>query len=306
MEDLRDLGVPYPVARFIYNSTACKNIYFKINGEVIGPRTSTVGLPQGSILSLISYSVYTRKLIPLIPNDCGSKSESDNSAGCAYICPSANFSRSWKIFSHASIFSIEAIAILYTLDYILQSSFSKSVIFTDSLSVLQSVASPCPNTIKSSLIFLIRNRLAVLAKFNLTVKLEWIPGHKGISGNERADAAAKPAATNANLLNIPLPHSDFYHSAVKDLNDSCHAWILAMGNSKGVHYTQCFYKQRKKPWFASFNARREWIVSLCRMRSNHYALNASLACKNITDSASCPCDPTVEEDLNHVLWNCPR
>ena len=67
MEDLRNLGASKLIAKFIYYSysiyysihTSCKNIFFNINGELIGPRVSTMGLPQGCILSHMLYSVYT-------------------------------------------------------------------------------------------------------------------------------------------------------------------------------------------------------------------------------------------------------
>ena len=46
MEDLKNLGVSKSIAKFTYSSTSCKNMFFNMNGELIGPRVSTVGLPQ--------------------------------------------------------------------------------------------------------------------------------------------------------------------------------------------------------------------------------------------------------------------
>ena len=75
----------------------------------------------------------------------GSKSETDETAGFAFVCPSTESIHSWKISNFASIFTIEAYAILYTLDYIIKNNITKSVIFSDSLSVLLSIAATCPN-----------------------------------------------------------------------------------------------------------------------------------------------------------------
>ena len=70
IEDLRELGIPWQIAKFIYNTNFSKNIYFKINGELIGPRVNLVVLPQGCILSPIMYAVYTRRLQSFVPNNC--------------------------------------------------------------------------------------------------------------------------------------------------------------------------------------------------------------------------------------------
>ena len=61
----------------------------------------------------------------------GSKSKDSRFAGCASVCPSANYSHNWKISSAVFILSIESIAILLTLDYILKHRFQYFVIFSD-------------------------------------------------------------------------------------------------------------------------------------------------------------------------------
>ena len=70
MEDLKDVGIPKSIAKFIYKSVACKRMFFNINGELVGPRISTVGLPWGCILSPILFFLYTRKLYGLLPPGC--------------------------------------------------------------------------------------------------------------------------------------------------------------------------------------------------------------------------------------------
>ena len=146
-----------------------------------------------------------------------------------------------EISNFTCIFSIEAIAILYTLDYIISHRFDKSVIFTDSLSVLESVGTNRPGTINFYLTFIIRNRLAILNKLKCMITLVWIPVHKGIPGNEAADVADKSAAKDAALLNIPLPFSDFFSTARKTLDEICNNYFLKIGKSKGILYTQLYY-----------------------------------------------------------------
>ena len=196
-------------------------------------------------------------------------SKTDGAAGCVSIFPSKGHFIRHKIANHASIFSIEAIAILYTLDFMIrrEGQWIDAAIFTDSQSVLQSVNSSDFKSSTSYLIFLIRNRLFVLHKLQRPVVLAWIPSHIGVSGNEEADREAKSAALEAELLNIPLPPSDLTAALKQTFHHSCDSYFKDIGKNKGAYYTQFFYKFRTKPWFSAFFAGKEkyhrlWGLSL--------------------------------------------
>ena len=66
------------------------------------------------------------------------------------------------------------------------------VIFTDSLSTLQSLESGKYENKEMSKIAEIINHLK--EHYGIDVTLQWIPGHKGIAGNEEADTLAKLGA----------------------------------------------------------------------------------------------------------------
>lgn len=236
----------------------------------------------------------------------GSKSLSERSVCCASVCPSKESLQSWKIKDTASIFTAEALAILLTLDYIVKNNHKKAAIFSDALSVLKSISTPNPNHIKSYIIYMIRNRLSTLKIFNYDISLVWIPATLGLEGNKIADEAAKLASVNAPPLNFGLPHTDFASIFKECLNKKSDEYYLTRGRSFGVHYNEKFYCFRKKPWFASLNIKRELIVTICRMRSNHHSLKESLYRKNIIQSPICSCNRQLNEDLEHVLWNYPR
>lgn len=63
------LGIPVQVINNICNLYCHRNIFIRINNNLIGPRTASFGLPQGSILSPILYIIYTYDLEKLVdPN----------------------------------------------------------------------------------------------------------------------------------------------------------------------------------------------------------------------------------------------
>lgn len=56
---MQAIGIPYSVARNIYMLYLNRKIYIKTCSNLIGPRQTSLGLPQGSILSPLLYIIYT-------------------------------------------------------------------------------------------------------------------------------------------------------------------------------------------------------------------------------------------------------
>ena len=114
----------------------------------------------------------------------GSKSENHVSASavCSTDILKANLP------DYSSIFSAEAVALKLAVQYIQRQVIRKTVIFSDSLSCLQSLQSK--NT-QHPVILEIIELLTYLNNVNTEVVFSWIPGHVGIHGNEKADRIAK-------------------------------------------------------------------------------------------------------------------
>ena len=74
------------------------------------------------------------------------------------------------------------------LDYIEKSNLSKVIIFSDSLSVLQSINnSKIDNSVIQDIILRLHNMS------HKQIIFCWLPSHVGIRGNEKADKASKSA-----------------------------------------------------------------------------------------------------------------
>ena len=135
-----------------------------------------------------------------------SKSAAGSYVGIAVFCPLLNLNLQIRISSLASIFAAESLAIQIALEQILSSLIPDSIIFTDSLSVLQAITQSSDFTSSSvPAIFKIKKLLLDLQAANCQVSLAWIPSHLGIPGNEKADLLAKGASSRGILLNYSPP-----------------------------------------------------------------------------------------------------
>ena len=116
-------------------------------------------------------------------------SKDGDTAGSACVTLSDTYK--CRLPDNASIFSAEIKAIDLALDHIAQSRSSDFIIFSDSLSVLQSIHN---RHITNPLLLDVLLKHNELAELNRIVFC-WLPNHVGIKGNEKADIAAKSAFT---------------------------------------------------------------------------------------------------------------
>ena len=93
---------------------------------------------------------------------------------------------------HTSIFTAEMYAISMAIDKINDSPETNFLICSDSLSALQTLKSGIENSLSHKI-------MHKIATTNKTIKLEWVPSHMDIPGNE---AAEKKAGEALNLNNI--------------------------------------------------------------------------------------------------------
>ncbi|GBN61685.1 hypothetical protein AVEN_217221-1 [Araneus ventricosus] len=128
-------------------------------------------------------------------------SKSDGHVGCGVVFQSDTLS--YRLHNCCSVFTAELVAIFCALQEISPSSQRNFIIYTDSMSSLETLSRydtqmhPVGLEILSILQFL-RNK-----SFNIIFC--WIPSHVGISGNETADAIAKFASA---FLPRALPYVD--------------------------------------------------------------------------------------------------
>ena len=127
-------------------------------------------------------------------------SKSDKGVGAAAIAQ--NICMQVSLPHIASVFTAELVAIHSALDIISQERPSYSVIYCDSRSAISAIAQYTPT---NQLVLQIQALFHKLSVSGLSVELCWVPAHVGITGNERADAAAKEACSlPVSLHDLPV------------------------------------------------------------------------------------------------------
>ncbi|GBN98259.1 hypothetical protein AVEN_43838-1 [Araneus ventricosus] len=127
-------------------------------------------------------------------------SKSADHVSFAVVFPNTTFSV--KLHSSCSVFTAETAAVLLALEKISDCLERKFIIYTDSLSVLDSLKSFYMHSRHHPLVLNVLHLLNKLASRDFNI-LCWVPSHVGIVGNEKADKAAKLATAPTNS-SIPL------------------------------------------------------------------------------------------------------
>jgi len=219
----------------------------------------------------------------------GSKVDHTDYVGCALIYN--QYVESYKLHKLFSIFSAELQAIYYALLLIERQKLKKSIIFSDSMSSLQSLASL---NIQShpfqSKILKLHNDLS---SKGYKIIYSYVPSHVGIKGNEAADLAAKSAS---NLSNDPIP--------INDIRTSIHSIMNKFWQNqwnREIHNKLHSVKPNLGVW-KSQHARRDSVI-LTRLRIGHTRLTHQHLLKGEDPPLCMRCD--VPLSVHHILIDCP-
>ena len=220
-------------------------------------------------------------------------SKSDTACGCAVV---STYHGKMKIkLNHVcSVFTAELSAIRLALSSITCTN-SSFLICSDSASALQSIQEFSPS---NPLVQDIQTTLLSLYNKGVHVCFVWIPGHVGITGNERADIAAKQALDEASIPSSLVPAYDIKAAIRKEaLSKWGNLWTNLTGNKLRT------IKAVTPMWPTSVRKNRAEEVAITRLRIGHCALtHAYLFSEEKTPPRCMTCDSLLS--VRHILTEC--
>ncbi|XP_076223015.1 uncharacterized protein LOC143174455 [Nomia melanderi] len=238
----------------------------------------------------------------------GSKMDGAISTGTSYVCPLLDCSFTRSLNHATSIFSAECHGILMAVNLANKDRSNSYIMCSDSLSALEALDGKVFCQRSCSLLKEIKEELIAfetMASPGCRIEFVWLPSHRGILGNERADAAAKPFITDYKFilrLNSPAMQIVKLYKARADISA-----LALLASASRADISASGTKRVKGDYVERFRKYVAWhtAVWVSRYRVNHYNLAASLARVGIIRSSSCECGFELQ-DLCHILWDCPR
>ncbi|KAJ8911827.1 hypothetical protein NQ315_012557 [Exocentrus adspersus] len=153
---------------------------------------------------------------------------------------------------------------------------------------------------------MVTNSLAELGQRN-KVRLVWVPGHCGVTGNEEADALARKGSTN--IFTGPEPAVGLPYSYPQGSIDSWTREKCQEDWSRGIGLRQARLLI-KGPGAAATRSlvslNRANIKIITGLLTDHGRLNKHLNTIGLSPDSRCRLCRTSDEDSVHVLCHCPR
>lgn len=223
-------------------------------------------------------------------------SKDNNATSFATVNIHKNQVQANRISNTASIFTSELLAIESAIEQSKNDRYNIITICTDSKSSAQGIDKY--GNRHSIIISILNKSNASNKQYNIC----WCPSHTGITGNERADRAAKNALTSEVETEIKLPREDI---KIKIKKKTRNKWQQIWYNTR--HNKLRTIKETTKPLMTSYQSNRQWEVKLTRLRIGHTKLTHSFL---LTGEPPPTCDHAqCNQDIitvKHVLIECNR
>ena len=175
------------------------------------------------------------------------------------------------------------------------------VIFSDSLSGILALKNQTPK-IQLQLVIEIHEILFNLP-ISINIKIQFIPAHKNISGNELADLAANAAHANSEMEMVNLAKEDKVRIIKKSVLTVWQDYWIRMIEVTGKGKFLNTIRSQIGFWPWSCHKVRTIETVFSKLRIGHVNTNAHRYRFQLTPSLACRCGDL--ENINHIFISCP-
>lgn len=191
-------------------------------------------------------------------------------------------------------------AILTALDKIEETQEDKFVICTDSKAGLEALKN---KKIENN--YIIEEILIKLENTKKQIKLQWVPGHKGIIGNEVADRLSKEGCTADLTISTTIPLADALILAKKETIHEWNTEYTKRSQHKGTKHYTIHPKITLKPWFHQKGLNKQEILTIGRLRTFHTLDKTRLYLWKLENDDKCT-ECQVGDTTDHALFKCTK
>ncbi|KAK2718723.1 hypothetical protein QYM36_005901 [Artemia franciscana] len=228
----------------------------------------------------------------------GSKTE--NEVGAAFVIPKSRIAEKYKLHPRTSIFQAELLAVNKAAEHLIQHRYGCNafLICTDSKSVVSALKNIHAKNITRE-VLITYETISKLIDEGSSVVLHWIPGHRGIEGNEAADQEAKDALANGTSV------EEFAPTVINNIRSAMQQMRVARAQHiQDVTGNMFALKKTKlQPTKIYSKLSRKQIRIIFRLRSGHAGYGVFKARMFGEDGNCSIC--SVPETREHLLLRCP-
>ena len=211
---------------------------------------------------------------------------------------------------HTNVYAAELTAIHLGIKMAGKSpeQYDKCYIYVDNQSSIQAIDKPKQQSGQ----YIVRNILQSLDELqnqrpSLEFRIEWVPGHMDIDGNEKADEEAKKTALEKQREEQTPPHHKLKSAQVTKINEDINeaarkTWNNGKGNAR--QHRKLTRPKRVKTGVQLYgDLPRKQLANLIRLRTGHCRLNNYLNRYKIIEDPACDCGRGIET-VKHFLLIC--
>ncbi|KAI8431393.1 hypothetical protein MSG28_015925 [Choristoneura fumiferana] len=206
----------------------------------------------------------------------------------------------FKLAPYNTVYQTELYALLRAVQVAMKHKVPSVSILSDSKSSLEALKTPYTT---HPLVQAIKTQTEQARDAGVVTKFFWLRAHIGTPGNERADELAKQAAlkkkTAPDYDRVPV---SFVKRSIR--LETVEKWQIRYEASETGAITKKFFPQVRDA--NSILKKLKLTNYLVQAFTGHGGFAAYLHRFKVKDVPSCICDPAIDEDIWHIICECPR